>query len=158
MDQPIDQAWKRPGAPVPVVPSLVQRIAEHSPELVLQIQYHLEQNGEPLEHRTTYDGTDASARLAFAFVEALLTYEQLRLELLDQTATAETMPSHMMLAMSDALQIEPALLHLAKTAFQMHLYLWNAHEGAVRSHSSDDEKDETPVDRGRWDRPETDDG
>lgn len=138
----------------PVVPDYLFRIAEHSPELVVQIKHYLEMNGEPLDRRRTHDGTDASARLSLHLVEALLTFEQLRLELLEQSMGDSTIvPAHITLAMSEAMRLEPALLHLAKTAMQMHLYVWNAHDLPApgdEEEGTDGQPSQVDDDRGRW--------
>lgn len=118
------------GEPCSVVQSLCMRIGIHSPELVMQIQQHLERNGEALDERTTFDGTDASAKLFFALLEAMIAYEQLRLELMTQTR-ADT-PTRIFMAMSIGTKIEPGLLALTKEAFSLHLHLWNAHSVAAR--------------------------
>lgn len=149
-----DDSWAPIGQSSPYVPVLISRIAEHSPELVLQIQHYLKENGEDLGARRTYDGTDASARLSLMLIEALLSFEQIRIELLDQSRTHPLLPAHLTLAMSEALQLEPALLHIAKSAFQMHLYVWNAHEGANRDiedeESEEDDSDDINIPPGRW--------
>jgi len=147
-----DQVWTKPGVSRPVVPLLIQRIAGHSPELVLQIQHYLTENGEDLMTRKSYNGTDPTARLSFTMIEALLALEQLRVELLEQThPNRGLIPAHLTQAMSEVMVVEPALLHLAKTAFQLHLLIWNAHEGAVRPpQPEDEEKEVEPEDRGRW--------
>lgn len=151
-----DQTWNQPGRSKPVVPLLLSRLMEHSPELVAQVRLHLKNNGETLTQRVTYDGTDASARVSLLFVEALLSFEQLRVELLEQTNPCnyenQVLPAHMTLAMSEAYRLEPVLLHAAKSAFLLHSYVWNAHEGAIRpppKPSSDGEEPEKPS-RGRW--------
>jgi hypothetical protein len=127
----------------------------HSPELVLQIQEHLERNGEDVDARTAFSGTDASAFLCFSLIEALLSYEQIRLELLQQTGT--TIPANHLRAMATGLKLEPALIHVAKEAFDLHLQLWNAHSMAARTASNKreaeaeeefPERDADPFDRG----------
>lgn len=146
-----DQVWTKPGEPRPVVPLLIQRIAGHSPELVLQMQHYLRENGEDLTTRQSYNGTDPSARLSFTMIEALLAFEQLRVELLEQTDPRQGLiPAHLTQAMSEVMVAEPALLHLTKTAFQLHLLIWNAHEGAVRPEKTEEDEEVEEIDRGRW--------
>ncbi len=152
---------ERPGPtqlPVAVVPTLFSRIAAHSPELVVHIQHYLDENDEPLDTRQTYDGTDASARLTYLMAEVLLTFEKLRLELLDQSRPGpQAVPSNITLAMGEALRLEPAVLHMAKTALQVHMYVWNSHTLAPVDETSG--RPAAQIDMGRWPvREEEDDG
>lgn len=133
---PIDANHRYPnvGQQVSVVRSLCDRIAIHSPELVMQIQYHLERNNEPIDARRSFSGQDASALLCFAMIEALLAYEQIRLELMQQSG--HNVPANQMRALATGMRMEPALISMAKDAFDLHLQLWNAHSLVARRRSS----------------------
>jgi hypothetical protein len=148
-----DLPWEHSAQSKPFVDELLARIAFHSPELVVLIKQYLESNDETLVSRRTYDGTDASMRTVVVFAEAVLAFEQLRAELSEQVVLHRDedgdIPSHLTLAMSDAMTLEPVLIQCAKMAFDLHLKVWNAHAGAVRppydtKHLSDYEN------RGRW--------
>ncbi len=161
-DPPVDP-WSRPGKPVAVLPALLERIGGHSPELVLLIGQYLRSHGEALHDRVTYTGGDPSIRVVFFLVEALLNYERLRIELLEQNEIHQQeermVPGNQMLALSEILAFEPALLQVLSIAFDVHLKLWNAESGdylepktEVRQERSD-QGDRSPngaKDRGRW--------
>jgi hypothetical protein len=137
------------GMSFPVAPMLFERIIGHSPELVVHIQHYLEENGERLDQRVTNDGTDASARLTYLMAEVMLTFEKLRLELLDQTRPGvHRVPANLALAMNESLRLEPAILHMAKTSMQLHLYLWNAHELSKEDERSKKQQIQEAI--GRW--------
>jgi len=107
-----------------VVRSLSHRIGRHSPELILQLQEYLQRHDEDIDFRQSFDGSDASSKLSFALLEALLAYEQLRMELSSQVSRKT--PGRIMQAMSVGMKVEPALIWLAKKAFELHLMIWNA--------------------------------
>lgn len=113
-----------------VVQHLCRKIEGHSPEIVAQIADYLEQNGEPVDKRQSFDGTDASVKLCYALIEALLAYEQIHMELLAQQNVHT--PSHLRIAQSIGMKLEPQLIFLSKEAFELHLALWNAHTLAAR--------------------------
>lgn len=119
-----DAIFPTVGKSASVVRSLCHRIGRHSPELVLQLEEYLRRQEEPIDQRQSFDGNDASARLCFSLLESLMAYEQLRMELSSQLE--ERTPGRLMQAMSLGTTLEPAMIHIAKEAFQLHLMLWNA--------------------------------
>ncbi len=124
MSDKIEGVHETVGPSLPVAPSLAKRISAHSPELVALMQKHLLDTGA--DH-LTYDGTDASIRIALHVIEALLALEQLRMEVEDQVyRSREGKPAiHHLEAMHMHLGLEPVLLQAAKTALELNDAVWD---------------------------------
>lgn len=116
-----------------LLPILASRIAIHSPEIVIGIKKYFEESGQDIHSRRPYDGTDASSKLFIVLLESLTIFEQLRFEIKDQVtrhqfATGGHAPSHLLMAMTELVELEANLLQSAKLALDTHLSVWNAHD------------------------------
>lgn len=109
----------------PIVPSLLERISLHSPEIAVLAHRYFKEIGQPIEARLHFDGTDASAKLAIGTLEAMISLEQLRMELVDELASGSAPSSHLM-AMNETLRMEAVLITAAKLAIDMHGAIWEA--------------------------------
>lgn len=115
-----------------MVSSLLPRIMSHSPELAAALRLHLEERAKQgIDEPRSYDGQDASAGMVVALCSALLSLEQVRLEVIDQVTQfnhrGEEVPASYYLALSHLLSLEPVILSAATAAVDLHAGLWNVH-------------------------------
>lgn len=107
----------------PIVPSLLERISPHSPEIVALAKWYFRETGQPLENRKHFDKTDASAKLALAVFESMIHLEQLRMELTDELATRSASASHS-IAIGEIIRMEALLISSCKLSIDIHGAIW----------------------------------
>lgn len=153
-----DAPWTEPGEPASVVVPLLQKLGMHSPDLTVLLQHYLGLKEEGLADRMTYSGGDPSLLATFFLLEVLLNCERLRLELMDQAERHHgkgMVPPEHLIAMSELLKLEPALIANLSSAFEIHLQLWGAtadhYFGTMASGPKTPPNHVEKEERGRWD-------
>jgi hypothetical protein len=100
-----------------------------SPDTLIALNAYLSKREEDREPRKTYAGNDASAELICFLCEALLSFEQLRLEVTDQIGQhqhrGERLPPRMHMLMTQLLSMEPLLVSALSSASDLHGQVWS---------------------------------
>jgi len=117
----------RGGQSTSVAPSLRARLESLSPGALVGFNAYMSTRGEP-DDRKSYSGNDASAELICHLSEAMLCFEQIRMEVADQMAQhhhrGEQLPRRTYLLMTRLLSLEPILVQGLDSASCMHSELW----------------------------------
>ena len=127
-DQPEAGPHVRPGRSKPVIPSLRHRLSSLSPQALAGFDAYMKTRKTAPDDRHTFAGNDASAELICQLSEAMLCFEQLRMEFTDQIDQyqyrGEDLPPRMYLMMSRLLSTEPQIVSVMKSAIDLHGELW----------------------------------
>lgn len=119
--------WGIRGPETPFIQDLLRKLRAHSPQLCTSLIAHLSTNPDRKEPKA-FDGQDAGALLLLHLLEALVAFEQLKVEMMAQPHLSPTkgrIPANMLIAQSDLLQLEPALLHVTHLAYASRCQLWD---------------------------------
>lgn len=119
--------WGIKGPESSFVRDLFRKLRAHSPQLCTALVSHLSTNPDRREPKA-FDGQDAGALLLIHLLEAIVAFEQLKVEVMAQPHLSPSkgrVPASMLIAQSDLLQLEPALLHVTHLAYASRCRLWD---------------------------------